>query len=170
MNAIIKSLFKSKLFEINNFVCQCTECGFSAVEYQNKFSICYVNSGNFLFQIFRDDLECFNGRFLLNKPGFTHRVKHYHTQPDQCFIISFSADFYARVQESYSTSLNGFLKKPDVHSLVLNSLIDAEYMLHRLRYLVSVNDPDALEIEGVVLGFNRTGFQKQAVFRTHIYF
>lgn len=151
MDAIIQTLFKSDLFEIKDFVCQCTECGFSGVEYQDRFSICYIRRGSFLFSIFKEDLECFNGRFLLNKPGYTHRVKHYHTQPDQCFIISFSTDFYNRIKETYLTALNGFLKKADSQSLMLNSFIETEYIIYRLRQLLTVNDPDTLEIEGMVL-------------------
>ena len=151
MDAAIRTLYKSDLFEVTDFVCQCTECGFSGVEYQNKFSICYVRRGSFLFRIFSGELECFNNRFLINKPGFTHRVKHYHSQADECLIIGFKSGFYDRIRDVYGLSFNGFLNNNEIHSLLLNSSPETEYIIYRLKNTLIANDPDALEMDGLVL-------------------
>jgi AraC family transcriptional regulator len=151
MDAAIRILYKSDSFEITDFVCRCTECGFSGVEYQNNFSICYVRRGSFLFKIFSGELECFNNRFLINKPGFTHRVKHYHSQADECLIIGFKAGFYDRIRDSYGLSLNGFLNNGSIHSLLLNSDPETEYLIYRLKNILVKKNHVDLEIEGIVL-------------------
>src|SRR5260221_3752195 len=141
MNATVRTLYKSDSFEVTDFVCRCTECGFSGTEYQNKFSICYIRRGSFLFKTFSDELECFNNRFLVNKPGFTHRVKHYHSQPDECLIIGFNSGFYDRIMDVYNLSLNGFLKDESKHSLVLDSIPETEYHIYRLSNILIAKDP-----------------------------
>ncbi len=151
MDATIRTLYKSDLFEVTDFVCQCTECGFSGIEYQNRFSICYIRRGSFLFKIFSDELECFNNRFLINKPGFTHRVKHYHSQADECLIIGFTSGFYARIRDVYGLSLNGFLNDREIHSRLLNSSPETEYLIYRLQNILTVKDPDNLEMDGIIL-------------------
>ena len=151
MDATIRTLFKSQWFEITDFVCRCTECGFSGFEYQNKFSICYIRRGNFLFKIFTGELECFNNRFLLNKPGFTHRVKHYHSQPDECLVIGCSPEFYERIRAVYRPALNGFFTDEDIHSMLLNSSPETEYLIYRLKNSLTIQNQHGLEVEGMVL-------------------
>lgn len=166
MDAAIQTLYSSEALQIKNFVCHCMEAGLSGVEYQDKFSICYINSGSFLFSIFREGLECFNGRFLLNKPGFTHRVKHYHAQPDQCFIISLSPDFYARIKDIYLNALNGFFKNNDCHSLLLHSSIEAEHTIYRLRKHLSFPHPAGLELEAMILDLIEQLFSQEQSVKT----
>lgn len=151
MDAIIRTLYKSELFEITDFVCKCSDCGFSGVEFQNKFSICYIQRGSFLFKIYSGELECFNARFLLNRPGFTHRVKHHHTQPDECFIIGFSQIFFERIADIYRNQLNGFLDKEDIHSMVLPSSTETEYLIYRLKNSLAAGEIEALQIDGIIL-------------------
>ena len=151
MDAIIRTLYTSDFFEVTDFVCQCTECGFSGVEYQHRFSICYVRRGSFLFKVFSGELECFNNRFLINKPGFTHRVKHFHSQPDECLIFGFKPGFHERIRETYGLSFNGFLNNKELHSLILNSSPETEYLIYRLKNKLTVKNPDALEMDGLVL-------------------
>jgi AraC family transcriptional regulator len=151
MDALIRTLYKSDLYEITNFACQCTKCGFSDVEFQNKFSICYIRRGSFLFKISSGDLECFNSRFLLNRPGFTHRVKHYHAQADECLIIGFSAGFYERIQELYRSTLGNFLANEKIHSMVLQSYPETEYLMFRLKHALAAIEVNNLDIEGIVL-------------------
>lgn len=152
MDAIIRSLYKSDLFEITDFTCKCTECGFSGVEFQSKFSICYIQRGSFLFKVYSGELECFNSRFLLNKPGFTHRVKHYHAQPDECIIIGFSQLLYERITDTYGSSLNGFFSREDSHSMVIQSSSETEYLMYHLKKTLSARITDGLHIEGIVFG------------------
>jgi AraC family transcriptional regulator len=151
MDATIRTLYESGSFEVTDFVCQCTECGFSGVEYQSKFSICYIRRGSFLFKIYSDELECFNNRFLINKPGFTHRVKHYHGQADECLIIGFTTGFYDRIREAHGLSLTGFLTNNEIHSLLLNSSPETEYLIFRLKNKLTAKDHNSLEMDGLIL-------------------
>jgi AraC family transcriptional regulator len=151
MDATIRTLYKSEFFEVTDFVCQCTECGFSGTEYQSKFSICYVRRGSFLFKIFSGELECFNNRFLINKPGFSHWVKHYHSLQDECLIIGFTSELYHRIRDVYCLSLNGFLNNNEIHSLLLNSSPETEYLIFRLKNKLAAKDNDCLEIDGLIL-------------------
>jgi AraC family transcriptional regulator len=161
MDALINLLYKSDLFEITDFICRCTACGFSGIEYQHKCSICYIRRGSFLFKVFSAELECFNGRFLLNRPGFTHRVKHYHAQPDECIIIGFSTAFYDKIQEVYRKGLNGFLTQEDVHAQVLPSTPETEYLMYRLRHALAAKKTEHLNIDGIVLELIENIFRMQ---------
>jgi AraC-like DNA-binding protein len=150
MDADIKTLFSCTSFNITSFVCRCNNCNVSATEYQKNFSICYVSSGGFLFKVFRNDLECHNGKFLINKPGFTHKVQHFHTQPDECFIIGFNEDSYKKLQDQYKASLNNFLTNADLHSLTINSSSEAEYLVHLIAVLLKQQSVAHLQVEGLV--------------------
>jgi AraC family transcriptional regulator len=159
MDALIRTLYKSDLFEVTDFVCKCRECGFSGAEFQSRFSICYVSRGSFLFKIFSGELECFNSRFLLNRPGFNHRVKHYPAQPDECIIIGFNADFYDKIKEVYQQTLNGFLTKEDIHSIVLQSSPETEYLIFRLKNALASKESESLNVDGIVLELVEKIFQ-----------
>jgi len=112
MNALIAIRYRTETLEIKDFVCQCLDCGVSAWEYQENFSICYIRKGSFIFKVFNDDLEGYTGKFLLNKPGVTHRVKHYHVQPDECTVISLLPTFYNLIQEQFSKRLTWVSEQP----------------------------------------------------------
>jgi AraC family transcriptional regulator len=147
MDAEITNLFNCTAFNIVRFVCKCNNCDVSGIEYQRNFSICYVSTGSFLFKVFRHDLECYNGKFLINKPGFTHKVQHFHTQPDECFIIGFNENSYHQIQQQYRTALNSFLTDPDVHSLTINSNPETEYLTHLISVLLKQRGTGQLEID-----------------------
>ncbi len=151
MQAAIHTLYSSSQLQIRDFVCQCRECGFSSEEYQEKFSICYIRKGSFLFRVFNDDLQSYTGKFLLNKPGFTHRVRHYHQHPDECTIISFGPYLFSQLQEDESRWLNRFFTDPDTHSILLQATPAAEYLHHRLLKQLSAGIAESLLIEALVM-------------------
>src|SRR5579864_3470104 len=151
MLAYIDTLYRSSILEIKNFVCQCRECGMSAHEYQQKFSICYIRRGSFLFEVFNDNLESYTGKFLINKPGFNHRVKHYPDQPDECTVISIDSSFYDVLEDQFGTKLNGFFKDPDVHSILVNATPESEYLHYRLYTILSSGNAENLLIDTLVM-------------------
>jgi AraC family transcriptional regulator len=151
MQAAIHTLYTSSQLQIRDFVCQCRECGFSSEEYQERFSICYIRRGSFLFSVFNDDLQSYTGKFLLNKPGFTHRVKHYHQQPDECTIISFGPDLFGQLQDEQHQWLNRFFNDPDTHSILLQASPATEYLHHHLFSHLSAGITESLLIEGLVM-------------------
>ncbi|WP_426670100.1 helix-turn-helix domain-containing protein [Mucilaginibacter sp. McL0603] len=166
MQASIVTLYRSSILEIKNFVCQCRECGMSAHEYQQKFSICYIRRGSFLFEVFNDDLESYTGKFLINKPGFTHRVRHYPAQPDECTVISIDTSFYNVLQDQFSTKLNGFFNDPDVHSILVNATPESEYLHYRLYANLSSGNAENLLIDTLVMDLISCLFDDRQVFGT----
>ena len=162
IQAKIDTLFQSEAIAIKHFVCNCDDCGVSGEEYQDGFSICYISCGSFLFKVFRNDLECYNGRFLVNKPGFTHRVRHFHAQPDNCLILRFSDDALAGIKKLYVNAFHGFLNDPDQHSMVLNASAETEHTMFVLAALLKNPAANALLIESLVFDLIEVLFTKEA--------
>ncbi|HVI44988.1 MAG TPA: AraC family transcriptional regulator [Chitinophaga sp.] len=131
MDATVETIYDSAICSVHNFLCQCQDCTVSATEHQEKFSIAFIRQGNFVFKVFRNDLDAYNGMFLVCKPGFEHRVGHVHDMPDQCTIFSFPAESIARLEEQ-ATALNWFLKNPDIHSTLVKATPEMEYLHHRI--------------------------------------
>jgi AraC-like DNA-binding protein len=161
VHATINTLFQTEALAIKHFVCNCDDCGVSGEEYQDGFSICYISRGSFLFKVFRCDLECYNGRFLINKPGFTHRVQHFHAQPDNCLILRFPGNALARIKKLYATEFNGFLNDPDRHSMVLNASAETEHRMFVLAALLKNRPSEALLIESLVYELMDELFSKE---------
>ena len=168
MQASIDTLYRSSILEIKNFVCQCRECGMSAHEYQQKFSICYIRRGSFLYEVFNDDLESYNGKFLINKPGFTHRVKHYPAQPDECTVISINSSFYDLLKDQFSTKLDGFFTNPDVHSILVNATPESEYLHYRLYTKLSLGSAENLLTDTLVMDLISCLFDDQQAYGTDV--
>jgi len=151
MQAKIISLYQSEICEIKNFVCQCTGCSLSKPEYQDKFSFCYIRKGNFLFKIFRNNLDSHTGRVLLNKPGYDYRVAHIHTVPDECTIFSFTPSFYELLTERYKSNLKGFLVKRDIQSVLINSTLSIDYLHYRITELLSKRKFSNLQVDCLLM-------------------
>jgi AraC-like DNA-binding protein len=89
--------------------------------------------------------------------------------PNQCFIISFPPEFYERMVDAYPSALNGFLKNKDSHSLTLGAIVDAEYMVFRLKTILHKKKTEGLEIEGIVLDLIEVLFGKShSIIKTSI--
>jgi AraC family transcriptional regulator len=161
VQATIDTLFQSESVAIRHFACKCDDCGVSGEEYQDGFSICYISRGSFLFKVFRHDLECYNGRFLVNKPGFTHRVQHFHAQPDSCLILRFPDAALASIKKLYANAFNGFLNDPDQHSMVINASAETEHWMFVLAARLKSQPVDAFLIECLVFELIDSLFTKE---------
>jgi AraC family transcriptional regulator len=159
---MVITLFECTDYKVVNFLCTCTGCAVSKPEFQDRFSICFIRKGNFIFKAFRNDLDSFNGRVLLNKPGYNYRVAHVHTIPDQCTIISFSADYYEHLTEVYRECLNGFLRKPDVQSILVPSSIPLDYLHNQLFTAVQQQHYTRFDLDTWITGILNQAFHLAA--------
>lgn len=151
MQADVITLYQSDVCKVTNFLCQCTDCALSKPEYQKVFSICYVRKGNFLFKVFRNDLDAYSGLYLINKPGFEHRVAHEHHIPDECTVFSFGEDFYKQITDRYKHNFNGFFRNRDLHSILIKPSMASEYLHYRIFQLVQQEETSSLQIDSMVL-------------------
>lgn len=144
-------LYRSDFFTITDFKCKCNLKGISEVEYRKNFSMSLIRKGSFLFNVFDDSLDAFNGRILLSKPGFEHTVTHFDGMPDECTIFSFSKDFYETLKSEFSDLNKSFFNNSDVQSL----LIQADAGIDHLHFLILQNirsdKSSRLLIESLVL-------------------
>lgn len=132
MDADINTLYKSDYYQVLDFKCKCIDCNSSSPEYASNFCISFIRKGNFLFNVFRNSLDSHTGRMLLTKPGYEHTVTHTHTIPDECTILEFTHEFYEHLFEHYSASPIDFLGNNDIHSLILKTSVETEYLHHEI--------------------------------------
>lgn len=149
MEADIHTLYKSDFYKIIDFKCRCTDCRTSNPEYSNSFCISFVRKGNFLFNVFRHSLDSYNGCALITKPGYEHTVTHTHTVPDECTIFDFKINFYSELQEHF----NGisFFHNHDLHSTLIKTNAEIEFLHHNILKLALVNAGSKLEIDQLVM-------------------
>jgi AraC family transcriptional regulator len=150
MNADIHTLYESDFYRILDFKCRCTDCKTSKPEYSESFSISFVRKGNFLFNVFRNSLDSYNGCVLITKPGYERTVTHVHTIPDECTIFDFKKEFYFELSEHYSGLR--FLWSNDLHATLIKTKPDTE-LLH-FQIVNSINSKsDKLNIDSLVVEF-----------------
>jgi AraC-like DNA-binding protein len=136
MDADMDIVLQSDFYRIVDFRCRCAACAPSAEEYADAFSISFIRQGNFIFHVYRSDLDCHSGRILVSKPGYPRRVSHVHAIPDACTVFEFSDGFYREMQDRYSS---GILCNNDMHSAVVKATARAE----RLGDLAAASGPAA---------------------------
>ena len=148
MEADIFTLFDSDFYRVLNFKCRCTDCKVSKPEYSDAFSISFVRKGNFLFNVFRRSYDSHTGCILLTKPGYEHTVAHIHHIPDECTILEFKSDFYARIREYYN---NAFFLNNDLHCLQISTTPETEFLHFRLLQLLFSGNYSKLQLDGIVM-------------------
>ena len=129
MQADIHTLYQSSICTVNNFLCRCSDCALSGVEYQDHFGIAYIRKGNFQFKVFRNDLDAHHGLFLINKPGHEYRVGHVHDLPDECTVFLVPAESVQSLRERVG-GLSWFFDRPDIKSVLLKATPETEYLHH----------------------------------------
>ncbi|RPE05954.1 AraC family transcriptional regulator [Chitinophaga lutea] len=149
MEADIHTLFTSGLYRILDFKCRCTECHTSKPEQSDTFTISFVRTGNFLFNVFRNSLDSYNGCFLITKPGYDRTVTHVHTVPDECTIFDFSDGAYREIRELYGRTR--FFRSNDLHSTLLQASPELEYTHFHILQLLQARQRNQLQIDQLVL-------------------
>lgn len=147
--AEIHILHSSAFYQIRDFKCNCIECHKSKVEYSRTFNLCFVRSGYFEFEVFRDNLEVHVGRVLVTKPSSEHVARHIDEQPDVCSVFDFKTEFYDTLQEHYDVPW--FFRNNDIHSLLLKCTPDLDHLHHIILQLTKSGNADQLQIDDLVL-------------------
>ena len=149
MEADIKSLYQSDFYSITDFRCRCTDCSTSNPEYSEIFCIAFVRKGNFLFNVFRQSLDSFNGCALVTKPGYEHTVTHTHTIPDECTIFEFRPNFYKEIQQHFRNV--NFFQNPDLHSTLIRTNAELEFIHFNIVQFALGGSGSKLQIDQLVI-------------------
>jgi AraC-like DNA-binding protein len=149
MDADIHTLYTSGFYRITDFKCRCTDCRTSRPEYSESFCISFVRKGNFLFNVFRQSLDSYNGCILVTKPGYERTVTHTHTIPDECTIFDFTNDFYRELLEHYGNTK--FFRDSDLHSTLLPAGADTEFLHFYVMQLVQSRTGSKLQADALVM-------------------
>lgn len=149
MEADIHTLFDSGLYRVLDFKCRCRECNTSRPEQSATFSISFVRTGNFLFNVFRRSLDSYNGCILITKPGYDRTVTHVHAVPDECTIFDFTPAAYAEIQHIYGRTR--FFRDNDLHSTLLLAGPELEYTHFHVLQLLQARQRNKLQVDQLVV-------------------
>jgi len=149
MQADIHTLYESDFYRILDFKCQCQDCNTSKPEYSHAFAISFVRKGNFLFNVFRQSLDSYNGCVLITKPGYERTVTHLHTIPDECTIFDFKKDFYDELVSHYGNSK--FFSDNDLHSTLVYTNPELEFLHFYILQLVQSRVGTKLQVDNLVM-------------------
>jgi AraC-like DNA-binding protein len=149
--ADVHILHTSGFYQIRDYKCNCVECHKSRVEYCNTFNLCFVRSGYFEFEVFRDNLEVHVGRLLITKPGSEHITRHIDDQPDLCSVLDFKPEFYASLKEHYRYDVPWFFENNDIHSLLLKCTAEIDYLHDAILKLTRPGNSLQMQVDDLVL-------------------
>jgi AraC family transcriptional regulator len=148
MLADVHILYKSDFYQVTDFKCYCDLCSVSAVEYNESFCVSFIRKGFFGYRTFRRNDEVHAGRILISKPGYEHVASHIDGQPDITTVFEFAADFFKQIQEQYG---QGVLKNNDIHSLLLRSNPELDYLHDRICKRIEKGNTPNLQIDEMVI-------------------
>jgi len=150
MLADVHILHQSDFYRITDFKCYCDLCSVSAVEYNESLCLSFIRQGFFGYRTFRRNDEVHAGRILVSKPGYEHVATHIDGQPDITTVFEFTADFFEQIQEQYQQAA-GFLKNNDIHSLLLQSNPELDYLHNRIWKKIEKGNTPILQIDEMVI-------------------
>jgi len=149
IEADIHTLYSSDLCRVLDFRCRCKDCRESKPEYGESFCISFVRKGNFLFNVFRRQLDSYTGCVLLSKPEYERTITHTHAVPDECTIFEFGKDFYRQLSDRYADA--GFFRDNDWHSTLVRTDAEMEYLHYSVLQLALNRKGSKLQIDQLVL-------------------
>ena len=149
--ADIHILHQSDIYKIVNYTCHCTVCSISDAEYSDNFSISFVKKGFFEYRTFRRNEEVHTGRILISKPGYEHTTRHIDQQPDITTTIEFKKDFFRELCEKYDRGAEWFFTNYDIHSILVSSNAELEYLYYYILKKVKVGNTNTLELDELVV-------------------
>ena len=145
--ADIHILHQSDIYKIVNYTCHCTVCSISDAEYSDNFSISFVKKGFFEYRTFRRNEEVHTGRILISKPGYEHTTRHIDQQPDITTTIEFKKDFFRELCEKYDRGAEWFFTNYDIHSILVSSNAELEYLYYYILKKIKVGNTNTLELD-----------------------
>ena len=149
MQADIHTLFESSFYRILDFKCRCMDCNTSKPEYSQSFTVSFVRTGNFLFNVFRHSLDSYNGCILITKPGYDHTVTHTQATPDECTIFEFKPAFYTELAGHYGHSK--FFTDNDIQTTLVHTNPELEFLHFYIMQLVQTRAGSKLHIDNLVM-------------------
>jgi AraC family transcriptional regulator len=149
--ADVHLLFSSDFYCITDFICHCRECSTSKPEYSNNFNIAFIRKGHFVYNVFRNSFDAHNSRVLINKPNYEYSVTHKGYEPDSCTIFNFTTEFYEELKEKYQFNRSLFFTNDDIHSLLLKTTAEAEYLHHTILENLREHNNSKLAIDNIVI-------------------
>jgi AraC-like DNA-binding protein len=90
------------------------------------------------------------GRILISKPGYEHVTAHIDGQPDISTVIEFTSDFFKTISDQYPQA-SWFLNNNDIHSLLLKSTPELDYLQNNLWRKVQQKKSAGLQIDEMVM-------------------
>ncbi|HEY6978895.1 MAG TPA: AraC family transcriptional regulator [Chitinophagaceae bacterium] len=150
MFADIHILHASDFYQIADFKCLCDVCSITQPEYNTSFCLSFIRKGFFEYRVFNGNQEAHVGRVLISKPGYEHTTRHIDQQPDVTTVFEFKTDFFETLKEYY-TDCSWFLKNNDIHSILLNCSVEADYIHHLILKRVQSKKAGSLHIDEMVI-------------------
>lgn len=150
MLADIHILHQSDFYKLSDYKCHCDLCSVADPEYNESFCLSFIRKGFFGYQTFRRKDEVHVGRVLISKPEYEHIASHIDGQPDITTVFEFTIEFFKKMQEQYKDAA-WFLKNNDIHSLLLHSNPELDYLHARICKKVEKKNAAALEIDEMVM-------------------
>lgn len=150
MLADIHILHRSDFYRVTDFKCHCNLCSLSEPEYSESMCVSFIRKGFFEYQTFRRKDEVHVGRLLISKPGFEHVTRHIDAQPDITSVFEFTVDFFQSAKEQYGNA-SWFLKNNDIHSVLLQSNPELDYLHHCIWKQLEKKSASGLQTDEMVM-------------------
>ena len=149
--ADVHILHQSDFYRVNDFKCHCDRCSVSQPEYNESLFVSFIRKGYFEYKTFRKDDELHVGRLLISKPGYEHITGHIDNQPDTTTGFEFTPGFFRIMQDQYAALAGWFLKNNDIHSLMLRSNAELDYLHHRILKVLEQKQASSLQVDEMVM-------------------
>jgi AraC family transcriptional regulator len=151
MMADITILHESDFYRIVNYKCHCDVCSLSDAEYNESFCVSFIRKGFFEYRTFKKEHEVHVGRVLLSKPEYEHITKHIDNQPDITTVFEFKLSFFREICMQYKKTAGWFLLNNDIHSLLLSSNPELEYLHYMMLEKINKVTGNKLETDELVM-------------------
>ena len=151
MLADIKILHRSDFYRVVDYKCHCNVCSLSNAEYNDSFCMSFIRKGFFEYRTFKRDHEVHVGRVLLSKPEYEHITKHIDNQPDITTVFEFKLSFFHSICKQYKKTAGWFLLNNDIHSLLLSSNPELEYLHYTILQKINSGTVNNLEMDELVM-------------------
>jgi len=110
----------------------------------------FIRKGFFEYRVFNGNQAVHIGRILISKPDYEHVTRHIDNQPDITTVFEFKKEFLEILKDHYC-NCNWFLGNNDIHSILLNSNTEADYLHYSILKLIQSRQANALQIDEMVV-------------------
>ena len=86
----------------------------------------------------------------ISKPEYEHVAAHIDGQPDITTVFEFTTDFFKEIKEQYKQA-SWFLKNNDIHSLLLQSNPELDYIHNSIWKKIEKRNANGLQFDEMVM-------------------